>query len=218
MGNPSTKESDMHEVASLYSIQKDPFRLECLAKQETPKHHSEQIMLRDTHKEHWPMGIGMAYAAVSAYLGFGTLGSGKTMGLAPYGKEDKNIKPFVLDNDLVNSKLFYRVHDGCVFIPYDYLPEEWDFKVWDEGTQRLANLAYRLQKDFEKWMINTITLGLKETGKKNLVISGGCALNCVANYEYLKHLPKGVKMFVDPLCQDAGTSVGLAKYLYYCKQ
>ena len=50
MGNPSTKESDMHEVASLYSIQKDPFRLECLAKQETPKHHSEQIMLRDTHK------------------------------------------------------------------------------------------------------------------------------------------------------------------------
>ena len=131
MGNPSTKESDMHEVASLYSIQKDPFRLECLAKQETPKHHSEQIMLRDTHKEHWPMGIGMAYAAVSAYLGFGTLGSGKTMGLAPYGKEDKNIKPFVLDNDLVNSKLFYRVHDGCVFIPYDYLPEEWDFKVWD---------------------------------------------------------------------------------------
>ena len=218
MGNPSTKESDMHEVASLYSIQKDPFRLECLAKQETPKHHSEQIMLRDTHKEHWPMGIGMAYAAVSAYLGFGTLGSGKTMGLAPYGKEDKNIKPFVLDNDLVNSKLFYRVHDGCVFIPYDYLPEEWDFKVWDEGAQRLANLAYRLQKDFEKWMINTITLGLKQTGKKNLVISGGCALNCVANYEYLKHLPKGVKMFVDPLCQDAGTSVGLAKYLYYCKQ
>ena len=58
------------------------------------------------------MGIGSAYAAVSAYLGFGTLGSGKTMGLAPYGKEDKNIKPFVLDNDMVNSKLFYRVHDG----------------------------------------------------------------------------------------------------------
>ena len=55
---------------------------------------------------------------------------------------------------------------------------------------------------------NTITLGLKETGLKNIVISGGCA--CVANYEYLKHLPKGVKMFVDPLCQDAGTSVGLA--------
>ena len=43
-------------------------------------------------------------------------------------------------------------------------------------------------------------------------------MNCVANYEYLKHLPEGVKMFVDPLCQDAGTSVGLAKYLYYSKQ
>ena len=106
-------------------------------------------------------------------LGFGTLGS-KTMGLAPYGKEDKNIKPFVLDNDLVNSKLFYRVHDGCVFIPYDYLPEEWDFREWDEGTQKTCKFTYRLQKDFEKWMINTITLGLKETGKKSC-ISGGCA-------------------------------------------
>ena len=35
MGNPSTKESDMHEVASLYSIQKDPFRLECLETRNT---------------------------------------------------------------------------------------------------------------------------------------------------------------------------------------
>ena len=143
------------------------------------------------------------------------------MGFAPYGKEDKNIKPFVLDNDLVNSKLFYRVHDGCAnFIPYDYLPEEWDFKVWDEDThQKIANLAYRLQKDFEKWMINTITLGLKETGTKKILLYQVVVLLTVsANYEYLKHLPKGVKMFVDPLCQDAGTSVGLAKYLYYCKQ
>ena len=79
-------------------------------------------------------------------------------------------------------------------------------------------MAYRLQKDFEKWMTNTIVSGLKQTGKKNIVLSGGCAMNCVANYEYLKHLPKGVKMFVDPLCQDADTSVGLAKYLYYSKQ
>ena len=218
MGNPSTEDSDMHEVASLYTIQKDPFVLNCLAKQETPKHHSEKWRSRETHLDHWPMGIGMAYASVSAYLGFGTLGSGKTMGLAPYGKEDDNIKPFVLENNLVNSKLFYRSHDGCVFIPYDYLPEVWDYREWNDDVQKIANLAYRLQKDFEKWMTNTIVSGLKQTGKKNIVLSGGCAMNCVANYEYLKHLPEGVKMFVDPLCQDAGTSVGLAKYLYYSKQ
>ena len=51
---------------------------------------------------------------------------------------------------------------------------------------------------------------MKETGKKILLYQ--VVGNCVANYEYLKHLPKGVKMFVDPLCQDEGTSVGLAKY------
>ena len=43
------------------------------------------------------MGVGMAYASISDYLGFGQLGSGKVMGLAPYGKEDPNIKPFVID-------------------------------------------------------------------------------------------------------------------------
>ena len=41
------------------------------------------------HKS-WNCGIGMAYSAVSSYLGFG--GLGKVMGLAPYGKEDPNIK------------------------------------------------------------------------------------------------------------------------------
>ena len=32
-----------------------------------------------------------AYEAVSEYLGFGFIEAGKTMGLAPYGKADKNI-------------------------------------------------------------------------------------------------------------------------------
>ena len=46
-------------------------------------------------------------------------------------------------------------------------------------------------------------------------MTGGCALNCVANYEYLKHLPKDVKLYIEPVSSDAGTSIGLAKYMYY---
>ena len=52
---------------------------------------------------------------------------------------------------------------------------------------------------------------------KNIVLTGGCALNCVANYEYLKHLPKDVNLYVEPISSDAGTSIGLAKLLYYSK-
>ena len=55
------------------------------------------------------------------------------------------------------------------------------------------------------------------TQSKNLIVTGGCALNCVANYEYLKYLPENVKMYVEPVSTDAGTSIGLAKYLYHTK-
>ena len=154
---------------------------------------------------YWPMGVGMSYASISDYLGFGQLGSGKVMGLAPYGKEDPNIKPFVIDGR-VNSKLFYRTKYSANFIPYDYLPEEVNIK-----DQRFMNLAYRLQKDFEKWMTDFIL----KCESKNIVLTGGCALNCVANYEYLKHLPKDVKLYIEPVSSDAGTSIGLAKYMYY---
>ena len=50
---------------------------------------------------------------------------------------------------------------------------------------------------------------------ENIVLSGGCALNCVANYEYLKHLPKNVNLYIEPVSNDAGTSIGLAKLLYH---
>ena len=153
------------------------------------------------------MGIGIVYASISEYLGFGSLGSGKVMGLAPYGKEDPEIKPFVIDGE-INSKLFHKVKEGADFIPYNYLPEN---RSVDD--QRIRNLCYRLQKDFERWMISFIL----KCESKNIVLTGGCALNCVANYEYLKHLPKGVKLYIEPVSSDAGTSIGLAKYLYYSK-
>tara|TARA_B100002019_G_scaffold65892_1_gene56582 strand:+ start:134 stop:1057 length:924 start_codon:yes stop_codon:yes gene_type:complete len=162
------------------------------------------------------MGIGMVYSSISEYLGFGQLGSGKVMGLAPYGKEDPEIKPFVIEDE-VNSSLFNRTQGGSHcgyalnFIPYDYLPKHWDYRNWNEDVQRIANLAYRLQKDFEKWMTNFIL----KCDHKNIVLTGGCALNCVANYEYLKHLPKDVNLYIEPVSNDAGTAIGLAKYLYY---
>ena len=52
-------------------------------------------------------------------------------------------------------------------------------------------------------MINLIKKAVEVTGCKNVVISGGCALNCVANYEYLNHLPEDGKLFVEPICYDA---------------
>ena len=167
----------------------------------------------------WICGIGMAYSAISTYLGFGMLGSGKTMGLAPYGREDSNIKSFLReDNFSVDSSQFYRTKWGCNFIPYDYLPmkpTEEDLQLSSNNFQKLANLAYRLQKDFETHMIHMIKHMVQSNVSKNIIITGGCALNCVANYEYLNHIPKDYNLYIEPISTDAGTSLGLSKYLYY---
>jgi carbamoyltransferase len=42
-------------------------------------------------------------------------------------------------------------------------------------------------------------------------------LNCVANYEYLKHLPKGINLYIDPPSSDAGLAIGLAKKVWHTK-
>ena len=156
----------------------------------------------------YTIGIGFVYAGISEYLGFGTLGCGKLMGLAPYGEDDPNIKSFLVDGE-VDETLWERDPNGVKFKPYDYIDR--DKSPDHEHTYRSqCNLAWRCQKDFETYMIALIKKASEVSN--NIVLSGGCALNCVANYEYLKHLPEGVKLYVEPVSSDAGTAAGMAMY------
>lgn len=199
---------DYHEVESIYSATyPNKFKKHFVNVTNSYKNN--------TGNEELYLGIGMIHSALSDYFGFGQLGSGKLMGLSPYGTEDVNIKPFVI-NGKIDQSQFYRTRYGCKFIPYDYVQYEGD--VLDSNHPKhknLCNLAYRIQKDFESYMLNLILKTLDITGEKNIILTGGCALNCVANYKYLKYLPKDVKLYVEPISTDAGISLGLAKLDYY---
>ena len=59
-------------------------------------------------------------------------------------------------------------------------------------------------------MIHLCHKALTISNCKNLVLSGGCALNCVANYKLLKSLPPDVNLFVEPISSDCGVSMGAA--------
>ena len=190
-------------------------------------------------------GIGMAYAAAAEYIGYDYTASGKLMGLAPYGKEDPEIKSFITEDGEVNESIFYRVHNGVIIEYYDHIAPKDKMTLYllyndantrcqrhedDDSIVRIGpalsapdevadptvkfslncDIAYRIQKDFETYMVNLIKKAVDITGCKNVVLSGGCALNCVANYEYLNHLPEGGKLFVEPICYDAGLPVGQA--------
>jgi len=211
MGNPLPDKKEVQEVETIFSCTY-PIQFKKHSVGLTPTY-------LDADKYDLSFGIGMVYHSLSKYFGFGDFGSGKLMGLSSYGVEDENIKPFVNDDFTLDTNLFCRNRFGLTFLPYEYVryPKGVNnfMDLDDELKVKFSNLAYRVQKDFERYMSNLILRTLEVTGETNIVLTGGCALNCVANYEYLKILPKGVKLYVEPISTDAGTSIGLAKIIYY---
>ena len=62
-----------------------------------------------------------------------------------------------------------------------------------------------------KQLLELIIKASNTSGKKKVVLSGGYALNCVANYYYLTELNKqGIELYVEPISNDGGTAVGIA--------
>ena len=51
----------------------------------------------------------------------------------------------------------------------------------------------------------------------NIIFTGGCALNCVANYRIKKRLPPEINLYVEPISSDSGVSLGAA-YIGYNKE
>lgn len=87
-------------------------------------------------------------------------------------------------------------------LQYPYNSKEWKQRV-DE--------AHDLQQETQNHILSLIRKYTEETGVKNIVISGGYGLNCVANYHYLKNL-KDINFYIDPICFDAGIAIGAAYY------
>jgi carbamoyltransferase len=89
------------------------------------------------------------------------------------------------------------------------LPEGYNDSSWKEKVK----LSSHLQEKSQRKILKIIEKYIKKTNIKNVVISGGCAENCVANYFYLKNL-KDVNFYIDPISSDAGLSIGLAFKTY----
>jgi carbamoyltransferase len=89
-------------------------------------------------------------------------------------------------------------------LQYPYNTKEWKTRVSE---------AYELQQETQNHILDLIKKYTEETGVKNVVISGGYGLNCVANYHYLKNL-KDINLYIDSICFDAGISIGAAYYHY----
>jgi carbamoyltransferase len=126
-------------------------------------------------------GIGAEYAWASKLLFGNDLEAGKTMGLAPYGK------PLPLS-------LFIQEYGAELFPIYRYGSSS-ETKAAQEEILRylsdhprtnyldplLADYAATVQRESERALLTYVRWLHDWTGARNLCLSGGVALNCVAN-------------------------------------
>jgi carbamoyltransferase len=166
--------------------------------------------------------ITKAYEAVSNYLGFGFIEAGKTMGLAPYGKQDAKIPPFFVEGK-GNKNLLKPMYPAGALIDEDRftaLRRTQDPKVWHHDFSKVTdldkNLAWHVQQETQKMVGDLIEKAVQATGETNVVIAGGYGLNCVANYYYKARFPT-LNIYVDPISHDGGTAVGLALLGWYAR-
>ena len=150
------------------------------------------------------IGIGMAYAGVTEGLGFGGLEEGKTMGLSAYATEEQidSIPQLVnisKGSDSDKFKLFRNGRNLGYCSALIDIPKELHIEY-----------AGRIQRDFEEYIIQLVHYTIHRTGCRNIVLSGGCFLNCVANYKLRKSLPPEFNIFVEPISGDDGIALGNA--------
>jgi len=164
--------------------------------------------------------ITKAFEAVSQYLGFGFIEAGKTMGLAPYGKRNAAIPAFFVEGR-GNKNLLLPMYPAGAFIDEDRFPDlrrkqdpkewHWDFS---KVTDMDRDLAFHVQQETQELLGILIERAVAATGIKNVVLAGGYALNCVANY-YLLGRCKDINLYVDPISHDGGTAMGLARLAWH---
>jgi len=168
---------------------------------------------------HFPHSIGLLYTAFTYYTGFKVnSGEYKVMGLAPYG--EPKFKNLILD------KLIDLKEDGTFRLNMEYFDYATGLKMINNKFSKLfgqsarnpdkdlltqfhIDIASSIQTVTEEIILRLTKSIAKEYGSKNLCMSGGVALNCVANGKILKE-----KIFeniwIQPAAGDAGGALGAA--------
>jgi len=166
----------------------------------------------------FPHSLGLLYSAFTYYCGFKVnSGEYKLMGLAPYGKP---IYAEIIRRHLVDIK-----PDGTFRLDLSYFKFHRGFRMTGrkfhqlfgrpprQGETELSqfhmDLAASIQEVTEEIVLKLARTLRRETGATNLCLSGGVALNCVANGKLLR---EGIfeEIWIQPASGDAGSALGAA--------
>jgi carbamoyltransferase len=164
----------------------------------------------------FPHSLGLLYSAFTYFTGFKVnSGEYKLMGLAPYGEGKFT--------DLIKRELVDVREDGSFRMNMDYFGYMDGLEMTNDRfaklfggpprppespiTQREMDLARSIQEVTEEIVLKLARHAREITGKRNLCMAGGVALNCVANGVLLR---AGVfdDLWIQPAAGDAGGALG----------
>ena len=149
----------------------------------------------------YPHSVGLWYSAMTQRIGLKPNEDEYIlMGWAALGDPDKYYRKIMddflepLSKENPNIRFRHNLHRGCLW----WAPEL-------NTLQDYADIAAATQKVYETLFRHTLKHAMQLNKSKNLVLMGGCALNCVANsiaHEYYENV------WIMPNPGDAGSSLG----------
>ncbi len=172
---------------------------------------------------HFPHSLGLFYSTLTAYLGFKVnSGEYKVMGLAPYG--EPRFANLMLEN------LLHLNPDGSFSLNLDYFAFTKELQMYSPKLEDLLgrrarrpeelldqfhmDVAASLQLVLERALIPLAKELRRQTSATRLCLSGGVALNCVANSKLLRE--SGFEdLWIQPSAGDAGGALGAALAYYH---
>ena len=153
--------------------------------------------LKKIYSQKFPHSIGLWYSAMTQRIGLKPNEDEYIlMGMAAYG--DSRIYRHQIMHDFFESttlpiKFKHNLHRGCNW---------WRAELNDDHN---FNIAAGTQWVYETILDNILQWCKQNTNSKNLVIMGGCALNCSANHLTYKYFDD---VWIMPNPGDAGSAIG----------
>ena len=188
---------------------------------------ANRIEIQD--RVYFPHSLGIFYSAVTQFIGFPHYGDEyKVMGLAPYG-EPKFVRQMSGLVEIANNGKFkldlryFRHHTANVSYSWNNCAPEVGKLYRDEMAellgpprdsdapleQRHKDLARSAQIVYEEAFFALLLALYRRYPVPNLALSGGCAMNSVANGKVYLRTPFR-KMYLPAAAGDAGGAIGAA--------
>lgn len=151
-------------------------------------------------------GIGQIYESTANLIRCDSIECGKPMGLSSYGKYDKDYYGLYKKENTLNNNYFKKDKVYNLF-------KNKTGNITSDNYQCFADYCNAIQKQTQRAVGDLIEKYTKKVKTNNICLSGGYAMNVVANYYLLKRFPN-LNFYFEPMCGDGGISIGSAMNLY----